>query len=152
MEHQIKISAQHILDECIAQTSLDFQALRFASTPRIDINQSYDDFVITTDNRREFITELHSICALLSAINKATCNTEFSDDCAIFTIQTDNNISHEVIESLLSDYIKYNILAWWYNTRNDTLWQKYLSRSGMLQTQISSLLTVQSATRPLRYF
>ena len=149
--YSISVPVQELLDDCMAQVSLDFRALRALSDQSPDA--VYEDYVLSTDEREPFISEFKTavseLCAkFASSIRLYVCTEDrFSADILVW-----NHLHPSVVESLIHEWLKIRMLIWWYRQRNVDLWQKYTVRLGELASEIGSFGSPACTTRRLRYF
>ena len=61
--YRVTFPVQEVLTECMEQVSLDFRAIR--ATAGTDADSSYDDFILSADEREPFAAEFLSRCFAL---------------------------------------------------------------------------------------
>ena len=156
MELNFTISTERILKECIAQTSLDLQAIRARGNElSAAADAIYADWTMNEDNRPEIYTPLEGIGAKLCRRLKRHI-LGYSHGVDVTSIQlcvtkVFNGID-AVIDSAILHFYKYSLLAWWYSYRDPSLATFYQeSADAVLNDLEDSVLPQKSKIIP-HYF
>lgn len=146
-----QLSLSELLNECMSQTAVDFMGLRSANEQTTD--ESYDDFVLTSDSRLQFFGEVESISAWLNIQISSFINSQvLDDDILMYSVLNPREITKDTISRLFFDYFKYRILVWWYKNRNVDLYTYYLQQANDAYNLVSTSLINKFTTRRCRYF
>lgn len=149
--YHVTLLVQDILNECIDQVALDFRALRV--TAGADTDKSYDDYMLSTDEKDPFAVEFQSVASELCARfpqSVRVCTLTEDRFAADVTIACE--LPKQVMERRMKDYMKAAMLVWWYRLRNQDLWQKQVMQAEAVGEELQSQFTPSCTTRRLRYF
>lgn len=149
--YHVTLLVQDILNECIDQVSLDFRALRTMAGAVSD--KSYDDYMLSTDEREPFAVEFQSVAAEFCArFPLSVCACMLTEDRFAADITIACELPQQVMERRMKDYMKAAMLAWWYRLRNPDLWQKQAMQAEAAGEALLSLFEPSCTVRRLRYF
>lgn len=149
MKYDLNVSCEGLLNECIAQTSVDFQALRVMA-PSVDV--AYEDFAMFESDKEAFLiqvrSELDYFYAMRSAIIEAyDMNGE--------SIELSINIKRELLPDglafLLKDFLKMGILKWWYMGRNERYYDIYSAQYEVALSKFDAMGYSSVVRRPYNY-
>lgn len=152
--HIISISMDDIVNDAIIQSSADFRALRSTATEQVaGIDNVYEDFVITPDDKPLIIGEVYGFVPLLYQSVRAYSPRYYVDDTSIEfeIIAQDCNAGQRLVE-LYRKCIVWDILGWWYNLRSAELSASYYEKSAGAVSDILSIVIPRFIDRRLRYF
>lgn len=149
--YRVTFPVQEVLAECIEQVSLDFRAIR--ATAGTDADSSYDDFILSADEREpfaaEFLSQATALCADYPAMLRPLILSEVR-------LSADVSLSRmmplESVGRMLKDCMKARMLGWWYRLRNAGLSEKYEVKAAEAGERLMSAFNPGCTVRRLRYF
>lgn len=149
--YRVTIPAQEVLNECMDQVSLDFRAIR--ATAGADVDRSYDDFILSTDEKEQFVVEFQSAVTELCAEYPAALGLLVLSEARM---SVDISLSRmqplESVERMLKDWLKARMLGWWYRMRNADLFQMQAVKASEAGERLLSAFNPSCTVRRLRYF
>lgn len=156
MELSFTISTERVLRECIAQTSLDLQAIRARGNElSAAADTIYTDWTMNEDNRPEIYTPLEGIGAkLCQRLKRYILGYSYGLDVTSIQLCVSNifNGVDAVLESALLHFYKYSLLSWWYTYRDSSLASFYQEAAdGVLRDIEDSVFPQKSRIIP-HYF
>lgn len=146
------LSASEIFGECVAQTSVDFTALRVGNPQSADA--VYEDYVLSPDMRPEAMTEIESLKAAIDLqLSDYIGRSDFDGERIyyVFCVRNDR-LPCAALKRLLQDWFKGGVLAWWYAGRNEALQARYAAGIEALVQQILGWMAPRWMDRRGRWF
>lgn len=149
MRYELKVSCEGLLNECISQTSVDFQALRVTS-PSADV--AYEDFAMFESDKEAFLIQLRSeidrfYAGRTSIVEAYDMNGQ--------DVEVALNLTRELLPNaiafLLKDFLKMGILKWWYQGRNERYYDIYSMQYETALSKLDALNGSYITSRPYNY-
>ena len=149
MRYELEVSCQGLLNECITQTSVDFQALRVTS-PSADV--AYEDFAMFESDKESFLIQLRSELDRFYA-NRASLIESY--DMNGEKVEVVINLTRELLPNgiafLLKDFLKMGILKGWYQGRNERYYDIYSMQYEVALSKLDSMGASYVTYRPYNY-
>ena len=149
--YSVTFPVQEVLAECIEQVSLDFRAIR--ATAGTDVDRSYDDFILSADEREPFAAEFLSQATALCADYPAMLRPLILSDVRLsMEVSLSRMMPLESVERMLKDCMKARMLGWWYRVRNVELSREQEAKAAEAGERLLSAFNPSCTVRRLRYF
>lgn len=156
--HQVYITIDiaKIVEGAIDATSADFRALRFSGAiggSQIDINQTYEDAVITADDREQIEEQLSTTIPQIYQVLRAYCpyyNLDINRGVIEFNFEAGDHNSGSRIEPLLTKTIIESICVWWWESRVEALATKHSAKFGSYMDTITTIVIPTFSERQYR--
>lgn len=149
--YRVTFPVQEVLAECIEQVSLDFRAIR--ATAGTDVDRSYDDFILSADEREpfaaEFLSQATALCADYPAMLRPLILSEIRLSVEVSLARM---MPLESVERMLKDCMKARMLGWWYRLRNAELSREQEAQAAEAGKRLLSAFNPSCTVRRLRYF
>lgn len=149
--YRVTFPVQEVLAECIEQVSLDFRAIR--ATAGTDVDRSYDDFILSADEREpfaaEFLSQATALCADYPAMLRPLILSEIRLSVEVSLARM---MPLESVERMLKDCMKARMLGWWYRLRNVELSREQEAKASEAGERLLSAFNPSCTVRRLRYF
>ena len=149
--YRVTFPVQEVLAECIEQVSLDFRAIR--ATAGTDVDRSYDDFILSADEREpfaaEFLSQATALCADYPAMLRPLILSEIRLSVEVSLARM---MPLESVERMLKDCMKARMLGWWYRLRNVELSREQEAKASEAGVRLLSAFNPSCTVRRLRYF
>lgn len=149
--YRVTFPVQEVLAECMEQVSLDFRAIR--ATAGTDVDRSYDDFILSADEREpfaaEFLSQATALCADYPAILRPLILSEIRLSVEVSLARM---MPLENVERMLKDCMKARMLGWWYRLRNVELSREQEAKAVEAGERLLSAFNPGCTVRKLRYF
>lgn len=149
--YRVTFPVQEVLAECIEQVSLDFRAIR--ATAGTDVDRSYDDFILSADEREpfaaEFLSQATALCADYPAMLRPLILSEIRLSVEVSLARM---MLLESVERMLKDCMKARMLGWWYRLRNVELSREQEAKAAEAGERLLSAFNPSCTVRRLRYF
>ena len=149
--YRVTFPVQEVLAECIEQVSLDFRAIR--ATAVTDVDRSYDDFILSADEREpfaaEFLSQATALCADYPAMLRPLILSEIRLSVEVSLARM---MPLESVERMLKDCMKARMLGWWYRLRNIELSREQEAKAAEAGERLLSAFNPSCTVRRLRYF
>lgn len=149
MRYELSVSCKGLLNECITQTSVDFQALRVTS-PSADV--AYEDFAMFESDKEAFLIQLRSELDRFYANRTSIIEAYDMDGWDIrATLKLARNLQPNALAFLLKDLLKMGILKWWYQGRNERYYDIYSMQYEVALSKLDALNGTYITSRPYNY-
>lgn len=149
MIYQLTVSSQGLLNECISQTSADFQALR-VNAPDADV--VYEDFAMFDSDKELFLIQLRSELDRFYVLRPAIVKGyHVQGESVEMTLDLKREVIANSLAFLLKDFLKMGILQWWYMGRNERYYAIYSSQYEAALRRFDELSRTQYVKRPYNY-
>lgn len=149
MRYELSVSCEGLLNECITQTSVDFQALRVMA-PSVDV--AYEDFAMFESDKEAYLIQLRSELDQFYALRPSIIE---SYDMNGESVELVVNIKRELLPNglafILKDFLKMAILRWWYMGRNERYYDIYSMQYEVGLSKLDSMSRTTIAKRPYNY-
>lgn len=149
MRYELSVSCEGLLNECITQTSADFQALRVMA-PSVDV--AYEDFAMFKSDKEVYLIQLRSELDQFYALRPSIIE---SYDMNGESVELVVNIKRELLPNglafILKDFLKMAILRWWYMGRNERYYDIYSMQYEVGLSKLDSMSRTTIAKRPYNY-
>lgn len=149
MRYELSVSCEGLLNECITQTSVDFQALRVMA-PSADV--AYEDFAMFKSDEEAYLIQLRSELDQFYALRPSIIE---SYDMNGESVELVVNIKRELLPNglafILKDFLKMAILRWWYMGRNERYYDIYSMQYEVGLSKLDSMSRTTIAKRPYNY-
>lgn len=145
---------EDIVNDAIMQSSADFRALRSNSTEQVaGIDNIYEDFVITPDDKLLIIEEVRGFVPILyQSLRAYTPKYYADDDSVVFHIETPDCNAGQRLTDVMRKCIMWHILGWWYEVRSAELSARYYEKSTGTVSDMLSIVLPRFTVRRLRFF
>lgn len=149
MRYELSVSCKGLLNECITQTSVDFQALRVMA-PSVDV--AYEDFAMFQSDKEAFFIQLRSELDQFYASRPAIVESyDMNGEEVLLTINIKRELIPNGLAFILKDFLKMAILRWWYMGRNERYYDIYSMQYGVALSRLDSMSRTTLAKRPYNY-
>lgn len=147
----LSISTPRLLNECISQTSFDFQALRARNGE--SANAVHDDWVMNIDNRDDIYFPLQEAGAdMYNVLHTLLHSFSAGKDIIRIDICAAREGLSDAVEGLMRQFFKYRLLTWWYAYRDADLAANYAQRAASALNNIFDYCVPRTGTKQPRYF
>lgn len=149
--YRVTFPVQEVLTECMEQVSLDFRAIR--ATAGAEVDRSYDDFILSADEKEPFATEFQSQATALCADYPAALRPLILSEIRLSVeVSLSRMMPLESVERMLKDCMKARMLGWWYRQRNVELSRVQEAKAAEAGERLLSAFNPSCTVRRLRYF
>ena len=149
--YRVTLPVQEVLNECMEQVSLDFRAIR--ATAGAEVDRTYDDFILSADEKEPFAEEFQSQATALCADYPAALRLLLLSAVRLSVeVSLSRMMPLESVERLLKDCMKARMLGWWYRLRNAELSREQEAKAAEAGERLLSAFNPSCTVRRLRYF